>query len=70
MRDERAVTRRSGRTLFLIAIVVLGILVLAVLANAFGIGPWGGAGSQPDVIIEQPAEPGASPRTTVEVDEP
>ena len=64
MRDARGDDRRSGRLLFLIAVIVLAIIALAILANAFGVGPWGGAGSQPDPVLQQPAGPGSSPVAT------
>ena len=66
--DARTDDRRSGRLLFLIAVIVLAIIALAILANAFGVGPWGGAGSQPDRVLEQPAAPGGSPVPTMEAD--
>ena len=69
MSDARADDRRSGRLLFLIAVIVLAIIALAILANALGVGPWGGAGSQPDVVIEQPAGPAGSPVPTMEAEE-
>ena len=68
MGEARAADRRSGRLLFVIAVIVLGILALAVLANVLGVGPWGGAGTQPNPVLQEQGTPDTSAAIMVELE--
>ena len=67
MGEPRSADRRSGRLLFVIAIVVVGLLALAILANVLGVGPWAGSGSQPNPELDGQGTPDASAAVMIEL---